>query len=69
MVTKNKNTNEQPKSRAQVGKLQLNKETVKELTVDKLKHIKGGLRWGDTCIDLAVSLCSEPNTLTWVSKA
>jgi len=48
MVTKNKNTNEQPKSRAQVGKLQLNKETVKELTVDKLKHIKGGLRWGDT---------------------
>ena len=39
MLTKTSST----KGRAKVGKLELNKETVRELTVEDLKKVKGGL--------------------------
>ena len=44
MVTKNKNQGEKEvtKSRVKVGKLQLSKETIKDLTPDKQKQVKGG---------------------------
>ena len=44
MVTKNKNQAEKEvtKSRVKVGKLQLGKETIKDLTPGKQKQIQGG---------------------------
>ena len=44
MVTKNKNQGEKEvtKSRVNVGKLQLSKETIKDLTPGKQKQVKGG---------------------------
>ena len=44
MVTKAKNRTESatPKSRINVGKLKLRKETIKDLTPDKQKEVKGG---------------------------
>jgi len=44
MVTKNKNQAEKEvtKSRVKVGKLQLKKETIKDLTPGKQKQVKGG---------------------------
>lgn len=43
MVTKSKTTGGQKKGRVKVGKLKLNKETVKDLTGGKQKQIKGGI--------------------------
>ena len=40
--TKDDKTNEQKKRRTNVGKLQLNKEAIKDLTPDQLKQLKGG---------------------------
>jgi hypothetical protein len=51
MVTKNKNREEKAgtkattKSRIKVGKLNLNKETIKDLTPDNKKGLKGGMAW------------------------
>ena len=44
MVTKKKITNnkEETKSRTKVGKLQLNRQTVKDLTTGEQKQVKGG---------------------------
>jgi len=44
MVTKNKNQAEKEvtKSRLKVGKLQLSKETIRDLTPAKQKQVKGG---------------------------
>ena len=44
MVTKNKNQAEKEvtKSRVKVGKLQLTKQTIKDLTPGKQKQVKGG---------------------------
>jgi hypothetical protein len=43
MVTKNKNRDEKAaKSRVKVGKLQLSKETIKDLTPGKQKLVQGG---------------------------
>ena len=46
MVTKNKNRDDKAarKSRVNVGKLQLSKETIKDLTPGKQKQVKGGAR-------------------------
>ena len=45
MVTKRKDNkaNEQKKRRAKIGKLKLNKETIKELTADQQRKLKGGV--------------------------
>ena len=50
MVTKSKRTSEKkgPKGRVKVGKLRLNKETVKGLSSHEQKQIKGGRRDNDT---------------------
>ena len=51
MVTKNKNREEKAgmkattKSRIKVDKLKLNKETIKDLTPDNKKGLKGGIAW------------------------
>ena len=45
MVTKSKKTGEK-KGRIKVGKLKLNKETVKNLSATDQKQIKGALRRG-----------------------
>ena len=47
MVTKNtsKNLQAKEKGRVDIGKLQLNKETVKDLTSGEVKDIKGGCMW------------------------
>ena len=44
MVTKNKNQGEKEvtKSRVKIGKLQLKKETLKDLTPTQQKQVKGG---------------------------
>ena len=44
MVTKSKDhkANEQKKRRSNVGKLQLNKETIQDLTASQQKQLKGG---------------------------
>ena len=42
MVTKKTSDKAATKSRVKVGKLQLSKETIKELTAGKQKQIKGG---------------------------
>ena len=46
MVTKRKDNkaNEQKKRRAKIGKLKLNKETIKELTADQQRQLKGGVK-------------------------
>ena len=45
MVTKSKDNKatEQTKRRAKVGKLKLNKETIKDLTAGQLRQLKGGI--------------------------
>jgi len=51
MVTKNNKRAEKArmkattKSRIKVGKLKLNKETIKDLTPDNKKGLKGGMAW------------------------
>jgi len=48
MVKKiNRDDRKGQKSRVKVGKLQLNKETVKSLTSSERRKIKGGVRKGD----------------------
>ena len=49
MVTKSKQKSEQEKDkgRVKVGKLQVNKETVKNLTSSERRKIKGGVRKTD----------------------
>jgi hypothetical protein len=49
LVTKSKQKSAQKKEkgRVKVGKLQLNKETVKTLTSSERRKIKGGVREGD----------------------
>ena len=49
MVTKSKQKSDQEKEkgRVKVGKLQLNKETVKNLTSSERRKIKGGVRKTD----------------------
>ena len=46
MVTKKKSTGKQKaiRGRVKVGKLQLNKETIKDLTGSQRKQIKGGAK-------------------------
>jgi hypothetical protein len=46
MVTKTKKADEkeEKKGRLKVGKLKLNKETVKDLNADEKKQIKGGMK-------------------------
>ena len=46
MVTKKTSGKALTKSRVKVGKLQLSKETIKELTAGKQKQVKGG-KMGD----------------------
>ncbi|HEY6120581.1 MAG TPA: class I lanthipeptide [Pyrinomonadaceae bacterium] len=44
MVAKNKNREEKTtKRRVKVGKLELKRETIKDLTPDKQKKVKGGV--------------------------
>ena len=63
MVNKRKSTekNQANKSRAKVGKLQLNKETVKELSGQEEKRLRGGMarrpiKTDDTCLVIACSV-------------
>ena len=42
MVTKKTSKNAGTKSRLKVGKLELNKQTIRDLTPDKQKQVKGG---------------------------
>ncbi len=44
MVTKPKKAGGTKKGRVKVGKLKLNKETVKDLSASQQKQVKGGLR-------------------------
>ena len=62
MVTNSKDNkaNEQTKRRAKVGKLQLNKESIKDLTPDQQKQLKGGqiVRHGPTIGETRGLTCS-----------
>ena len=53
MVTK-KGTKKAKKSRVKVGKLQINKETVEDLTDKEAKEVKGGATGG--CADTGVAI-------------
>ena len=44
MVTKSKSAGAMKKGKVKVGKLKLNRETVKDLTGSKKKQIKGGAK-------------------------
>ncbi len=44
MVTKSRNVRSKKKATVKVGKLKVNKETVKHLTDAERKKVKGGLR-------------------------
>ena len=46
MVTKSKGAGAKKKGKVKVGKLKLNKETVKDLTTEEKKQIKGKLAAG-----------------------
>jgi len=61
MVKKKKSTEKKQanKGRAKVGKLQLNKETIKELTAQEEKRLRGGrrpIKTDDTCLVIACSV-------------
>ena len=43
MVTKSKSKTSEKKGKVKVGKLKLNKETVKELSTGERKEIRGGV--------------------------
>jgi len=47
MVTKSKQDTSEKKGRVKVGKLKLNKETIKDLTDSEQKRAKGGIRVAD----------------------
>lgn|GEM_PF-3568693 len=51
MVTKKQTSNDKAgkKNRVRIGKLKLNKETVKDLTSDEAQRVKGGL--SEACYD------------------
>lgn len=51
MVTRSKTpkTGKEKKGRVKVGKLQLNKETVKNLSDSASKEVRGGKKRGDFC--------------------
>lgn len=55
MVTKSKDTGVKKKGKVKVDKLNLNKETVKDLTSREKKEIKGAAPARDT---LATALCT-----------
>jgi hypothetical protein len=67
MVTKSKKITgekEQKKGRVKVGELKLNKETVKDLTGDEARRIKGGAATGsricgDTTVAIASRICGD----------
>ena len=60
MVAKTKTKGSQKKGKVKVGKLQLNKETVKDLTGGQKKQLRGGLarqnKTDDTCLVIACSV-------------
>ena len=64
MVTKNKSKGVQSKEkgRVEIGKLKLNKETVKDLTSGEAKDVKGGFGGSGTCPS---AICKEP---PWSAK-
>jgi hypothetical protein len=50
MVTRNKSKDVQSKEgRVEIGKLKLNRETVKDLTTGEAKDVKGGFAGSGTC--------------------
>jgi hypothetical protein len=58
MVTKKKTTTKATKkSRVKVGKLKVNKETVKDLTGDESKKVKGGVGARKPCAPSLVTTC------------
>ena len=59
MVTKNMTS--EKKGKVKVGKLKVNKETVKDLSTNKQKEIKGGLR--------VLTNHSDPRTCASVGNA
>ena len=48
MITKSKNTGEK-KGKIEVGKLKLEKQTVKDLTAGEKKQVKGGVKRAYSC--------------------
>ena len=58
MVAKTKTKGSQKKGKVKVGKLQLNKETVKELTGGEKKQLRGGVRKNQTDATCLVIACS-----------
>ncbi|HEY6121097.1 MAG TPA: class I lanthipeptide, partial [Pyrinomonadaceae bacterium] len=58
MVSKKKSEKSAAKSRVKVGKLQLGKETIKDLRPEKQKEIKGGLIGRETqCVTCSCRGC------------
>ncbi len=60
MVAKTKTKASQKKNKVKIGKLKLNKETVKELTGGQKKQLRGGAarqnKTDDTCLVIACSV-------------
>jgi len=66
MVTRSKkqNTSEKKKGRVKVGKLKLNKETIKDLTDSEQKRAKGGIRAVDEDHSKPVENCLSYTCVT-----
>ena len=57
MVSKKTKEKTPAEGRVKLGKLQLGKETIKDLTPGKLKHVKGGVRNGATVVTCVSKNC------------
>jgi hypothetical protein len=63
MVTKKK-TMEETKEKVKVGKLELNKETVKDLKSDETRQVKGGARPRQASANSCAPTCDGSYTCT-----
>ena len=64
MVTKSRNAGAKKKGKVNVGKLKLNKETVKDLSAEQQKKVKGGLAAGTYTITCPSVWCTFAKTCT-----
>ena len=49
------------KAKVKVGKLKVNKDTVKDLTKGEKKKVRGGLQKGNGATIVSTRLCNPPN--------
>jgi len=66
MVRNKSQSGESDKRKIEVGKLKLNKETVKDLTTGEAKDVKGGFAGSGTCPSAICKI--PPYTSEWPTR-